>query len=433
MRQKALHDATHAPTSQPVSRDGTPFGGGHEQKLPQTSETTSDQNREIPTERSVMLPETIHSAAIDRIGAQVDAMTNELESEARLPTRVFEDLTAAGLFRQLSTRASGQPCTPREWFANGVRAAKWDGSLGWVITQGSVMFPQVQALAPRLADALASLDDRVLVGTNAGMLTVERTSGGYRLNGRSGFCSGIDGASVVFGAGPLPDGAPTDVYMFGAPTGAWTVDRDWDPVGLRGTGSHSIVANNLEINDGWTMPLLGEPMIDDPIRVVCFSQAGAWPIAMSVAATQLGISRRALDEAYEIIATKTPAPTFDLLDTRPTVRDELMHAEGRWFQAYSAASSALELVWSEANTLDRPTDRTRAMLATAAHLANIDGADIVERVWRIAGTSALSPDHPIARCSRDVRPLLGHIACNRAVLQFAAARWRGEPAEFSLA
>ena len=103
-----------------------------------------------------------------------------------------------------------------------------------------------------------------------------------------------------------------------------------------------------------------------------------------------------------------------------------MELEGRWHQALVGATDALDRLWATATAGNLPDDRERAMLATMAHLANTDAADIVARIWLLVGTSALRPDHPIARCARDVAPMTSHVSCNQAALGFAAARWRGE-------
>lgn len=147
---------------------------------------------------------------------------------------------------------------------------------------------------------------------------------------------------------------------------------------------------------------------------------------MSVAATQLGIARRALDEAYQIAGSKRPAPYFDLLDDRPTTRYELMALEGRWHRSVADISAVLERLWETALGGDLLSQRDRALQTTSAHLATIEAVDIVTHVWQLVGTSALDPAHPVARCVRDIQPMTGRISCNHAAVGYAAAVWRGE-------
>ena len=70
--------------------------------------------------------------------------------------------------------------------------------------------------------------------------------GGWELNGKISFCSGIPYSTYFMGQaltpGPDPDGPPGPFLLFVAPRGAWRMLDDWgDILGLRGSGSQSIV------------------------------------------------------------------------------------------------------------------------------------------------------------------------------------------------
>ena len=365
---------------------------------------------------------------IDRVGSEVDARTAELDRSYRFPDDLARRSVEAGLFQQLVTADLGGDADLCDWFRNGMRAAWWDGSFGWLITQGSAVSGLIVANAPKLAQRVLGSGPTATAGTNAGLLRLHLGDGPMSVDGTIPFASGCDsavGMIALAGQRGQPNSRDTVRYVCAAAP-EWEIVRDWDVVGLRGTGSHSLRANNMSIADDEWWPLDAPPASDDPLRVVNQNIGGAWPIAMSVAATQLGIAARALDESYPIVETKRPAPTFDVLDSRPTVRADLMEAEGWWFQAVRSSQAVLTELWETAVAGHDPSPRLRALLAVTAHLANRQSADIVDRVWRIVGTSALHPGSAIARCLRDVKPLLGHISCNPAVLGYAAARWRGE-------
>ena len=367
-------------------------------------------------------------AALSRAGNR-DVTALEFEGLNHLMQESATGSIAGGLFRQLLPDGGGTADDVVEWFDNAVRAACWDGSFGWVVTQGALVTAIVHVGAPALAARLEGHGGFPVAATNAGLLDAEPVGdGSFSLSGSVPFNSGCDGAAGLMVQFMLPDRPPGigALRLAYAPRARWEIVRDWDVTGLRGTGSHSTAAHGLVVDMDDMLDQFGPAQVDGPTRVLATGENGGWPIAAAVAGTQLGIARRALDEAYGVATAKAPPPTFDVLDSRPTVRRDLMEAEGRWHQAASSLRAALRAAWDAGLAGRLVSDTHRATLSTAAHLANRDSAAIVDTVDRVVGTSSLRPAHPIARCSRDVRPLLGHISCNDAVLGFAAARWRGE-------
>lgn len=375
------------------------------------------------------LRSTALAGAIDEIGALADSQYREAEEACRLSEEVYERSIGAGLFRQVVPDGSGSADDVVEWFDNSVRAACWDGSFGWVIAQGSYFTTALHAGAPELAARLEERDGFPIAATNAGVLEGKRISDKkYSLSGSVPFNSGCDGAAGMMVQFAMSDRRPgrSALRLAYAPADRWEIVRNWDVTGLRGTGSHATVANGLVVDVNDTINQFGPAEVDGPTRIMWMGDNGSWPIAAAVAATQLGIARRALDEAHVVTKTKKPPPLFDLLDDRPTVRRDLMEAEGRWHQAISSVRAALADAWETGLANEDLDDSQRATLSTSTYLANRDSAEIVDVAARVVGTASMRADHPVARCARDVRPLLGHVVSNDAVLGFAAARWRGE-------
>lgn len=151
-----------------------------------------------------------------------------------------------------------------------------------------------------------------------------------------------------------------------------------------------------------------------------------------MAATQLGIARRALDETISLVDGKAPAPTFKPMASSSAVQREISRLEGAWWAARAGVREALAELWEAAQAGD-VTISHRRKTAICNHSANAAAGRIVEDAWRLAGTSALSPAHPLARCLRDSRPLLGHISANERILEYAdQVRQSGAPLPFAL-
>jgi len=76
----------------------------------------------------------------------------------------------------------------------------------------------------------------------------EVVDGGYKVNGAWAWSSGCDHASWVVVGGPvIKDGRPVDFGSFLIPRSEYEIDDVWNVVGLRGTGSNTIVVKDVVV------------------------------------------------------------------------------------------------------------------------------------------------------------------------------------------
>lgn len=241
------------------------------------------------------------------------------------------------------------------------------------------------------------------------------------LSGSWSFNSGCQGATWIGGLalvdGDEPGSAP--LRMCWVPADRAIVIEDWDALGLRGTGSHSIQIAAQEIPMAWTIDLF-TPTANELGPYRCLVGNGNWPIAGAVAAIQLGNARRSLDEVRTLVVDKAPAPSFTPLAQNAAVQRQLSELEGIWMAATSSVEHELELLWQEAHDVGQLSPERRWRLATATAHANRAALDVVDGACRLAGTAVTSQKHRLARCLRDAHALRGHIATGGAVIELAA-------------
>ena len=98
--------------------------------------------------------------------------------------------------------------------------------------------------------------DNLVAGALAPQGNIERTAGGWRLNGRWQFGSGCDhspwfilGARV---ADPAPDGYL--IYHLVVPRADIEMDDTWHTLGMRGTGSKDLIVQDVLVPDHRAMP-----------------------------------------------------------------------------------------------------------------------------------------------------------------------------------
>jgi len=367
--------------------------------------------------------------AVD-VGREADQRWDELETACRLPADLYDRLAESGAFCQMvPSEHGGGGRTPLAWFDLGVTVASHSGSLGWIVTQGNALLTSAVVVAdPGLRDELCGVPGVRIAGANTALGVIHSAGDRFELTGRWPFASGCEGADWLVGIG-APEGSRdrSEVRYVYAPASEMRIDRDWDTLGLRGTGSHSIVTDAVRCRADQLVQFSGEPQLDHPISIAA-ARYGPWLISTSVAATQLGIARRAIDEVTTIVQTKAPPPLFEPLSQSQSAQRTLGNLNGRWNALSGAVRDALGAMWDSGCQGIEPTLDQRCNLAVANHLANAGSVEIVAEAWKLAGTSGLARSHPLARCVRDVQPLLGHVSANERILDFAEqARRTGEP------
>lgn len=357
------------------------------------------------------------------IGEDADRRWAELDEGRRLPADIFETALRAGLFRTLVPTQLGGPGThPVDWFRLGLELAWHEPSLGWVVTQGAAEMGWLTASAdPRWAAEVLADPLGLSASTIAGIgeLTIDGDTA--TASGHWAFDTGSTGATWVGGvclvAGTTTDGGLPELRFALVPVDRAEVHDDWDPTGLRGTGSHSITIAPQEIDPAWTFcPWV--PTTNDVGTHRVLVGNGNWPIASSVAAVQLGAARRALDEAKELLVTKAPAPEFVPLARNAAVQREYLRAEGLWRACRVGVESQLAVLWDDAERDGAVSAEQRVRLLAANVTASEQSVAIIESMCELTGTVALDRTHPLSRCRRDAQALRGHIAVNGQTVEY---------------
>ncbi len=168
--------------------------------------------------------------------------------------RVTDDavalLKAAGLIRLLApARYGGQEDSPRAQILANAMVAHGSAAASWVQMVCTAHTFILGRFPLACQDEVFGGDPDVLIpGTPASQGTCERADGGLLVNGRWQFCSGVDhGRWILAGARGKTDaaGKKTPSMLVIMPITDLTVEDTWHVLGMRGTGSKDIVADNI--------------------------------------------------------------------------------------------------------------------------------------------------------------------------------------------
>jgi len=171
------------------------------------------------------------------------------EAERALPDETIADMQAAGFFRVLQPRRwGGYELDMATYFEVQLALAQGDLSTAWVYGVVGVHPWLMGLLDDRAAQDLWGEDDTTLVSSSlmpAGAVT--RVPGGFRLSGRWKFSSGCQHCQWAFlGVNTsLDPDQQADRCVLLVPRSDYQIVDTWHVAGLKGTGSHDIVAKDV--------------------------------------------------------------------------------------------------------------------------------------------------------------------------------------------
>jgi alkylation response protein AidB-like acyl-CoA dehydrogenase len=353
-------------------------------------------------------------AAVARLAPEIAAAADETERARRLPQRLVDAFARAGFFRMLVPRAfGGLECDPQTAFEVVEAVARVDGSAGWIVMIGT---GTPAFIAPYVDDAvgyeLFQRDPNAVlggaIGTRGRAVAVE---GGYRVSGRWAFGSGAEhcawlasGCAIYDGDTPrlASDGQPARCVALTPRADVQILDT-WSVAGLRGTGSHDYVLEDVFVPAAYAPDPITQPR----------RQAGplysAHFMLTTHAAQALGVARHALD-AFTAQASGPPERPA-ALGGRPLAQLRLAQAEALVSAARAYVLATTEDAWTTATTDGAPSAAQRAQIRLAMTHAVQSAAQAVDLVRDAAGASAIYTTSPIERCYRDI-----HVATQHAVV-----------------
>jgi alkylation response protein AidB-like acyl-CoA dehydrogenase len=297
--------------------------------------------------------------------------------------------------------------------------ARVDGSTAWTLSIGIGSALYGGYIQPDRARELFATADCCIAGAYAPSGRGRTVPGGYRVEGRWGWASGVHQARwMVLGFAVEPEGvtegAPVMLQAL-APRADFRILDNWHVAGMRGTGSTDYEADDLFIPAAMTFRMfLDEPRHPAPL----FRLPGAF-FAAAIAVVPLGIARSSIDGLARLAAAK-PASRG-----RPPLREQTsaLYAVAKAQAMVDSASlylhDAIGAVWNSVQA-GRPVglaQRARARRA-AVHAAEAS-AEAVDLCAAAAGGHALFESEPFERALRDVRATLGHIVLARGAMEDA--------------
>ncbi len=351
------------------------------------------------------------------IADDVRQMADQVEADRCLPQALMDRLMAAGLFSIYTPRKFGGLELPLPEALRVVEeVSKLDGSTGWTVALGIANDLFTSVLPDESAARVLRSGSALIAGAPGFAVRAEPVEGGYSLTGQWSFCSGAPNATWMNVAAPIFDAetprvgasGPEMVMAFLPPRDVEIVDT-WHVTGLRGTGTHDLRVDHVFVPAEMT----GTIALAEGLRSVRDSTLARIPLFTALVLAQsppvcLGIARHAVNE-FRTLALQKERPYAPKLSEQVQVQAGLAGAEALLRSARCYWYDEVERLWATVSrggvvSLD---DRVSVRLASLVAVENSVAA--VDRLYRLAGSTAIFQSSPLERCWRDVHTAAQHV------------------------
>jgi alkylation response protein AidB-like acyl-CoA dehydrogenase len=363
--------------------------------------------------------------AIDRIAGLSDVISeggDEAQKMRRVPDETIKALVDAGFFRfTLPPELGGENASVRETIEILEAISAIDGSVGWNVMLGSEINAMAAGGMPAdIAKEVYVDNPGVIMCGGGGPGTVPsraepQADGGMRVWGQTTFISGCHNAEWCFMAAPvivdgemqnLPDGSPYFKMWF-LNRSEWEILDTWDVAGLRGSGSHDVVADGAYVPERHVPVdlMVTPPLYDNPVYRIPV----ALRLAYNKAAVALGVAKGALDTFSDLAQNKIPMLSSSTLKHRPIAQYRMGEATAGLRSVRAYVMEAMDEVEAELNNgLASPSAAaTQNARLACTHAANVC-MSVVDSIHNTAGTSGMRSYSPLERKVRDAKGCATH-------------------------
>lgn len=360
----------------------------------------------------------LHEQLVIRARELATALRSRAEkadAERSVPRESIDEIVAAGLGGRVlaPARFGGAELGLEAAFDIAVELGKACGSTAWCAallphgTHIAAMFPE-----PAQQAVFATGPDPNIAASLAPAATVVRVDGGYRITGEHHFASGVDHANWAMVSGFVEvDGRKVN-HHFLLPATEFTIRDTWFAAGMRGTGSKTIVVDDVFVADGFELPAAAVIAGDGPGTVangnVLYRQPLALHGVLTFVAPLLGVAAGAYEWFVESSRERKAQNGAKVAESE--IVQETLALAGADIDAAELLLRRILTLTTAAQPPDRD-ERARTIRDSTRATQLLTGA--VDRLLKQSGTRAFMETSPLQRMWRDAHMMASHISFTR--------------------
>jgi len=338
----------------------------------------------------------------------IEAHADDGERLRRLPTPTVKALVDADLMRMCVPAVYGGPeADPMTMVAAIEAVSIADGAAGWcsmiasTTSSMAAFLPEVSAR--EIYGDRTSVTGGVFAPNGQGVAARRDGVDGFEVTGRWAWGSGTQHCRWVLGGASCDDGT---FRLCWAPQTDVTFHDTWYTSGMRGSGSLDFSLDAAFVPAARTVqPGITRPVVDTPLaRFPNFAL-----LAAGVAATGLGIARRALDELIDLAQGKQPQFSSRSLARSGFTQIEVARADAQLRAARAFLLEQLADTWHVVMRGEEVRLDARIGIRSAAVHAATIAAAVADTAFTLAGGTAVYDTSRLGRSLRDAHVVTQHI------------------------
>lgn len=246
----------------------------------------------------------------------------------------------------------------------------------------------------------------------ADTVAVPQPDGGWRITGKKNWSTLIEGADLIALNATITDAdgnvpkdyrehvAQESMFIIPADAANISIDKTWDTLGMRATGSHTLVLDEVHVGPetyagNFRQGLIGE---------------AEWA-ALGFAGVYLGLAEKAYFEAREALKKKHLGATASGQDTDVKQLGYVQHGLGRMYTTIAIAARAMEQtaqIAIDGADGDWPVVMRKANWDIAKVATTEAAISVTDEALRLVGGAAFRRGNVLERMFRDARAGLLH-------------------------
>lgn len=219
------------------------------------------------------------------------------------------------------------------------------------------------------------------------MTTATEKNGKWTISGEKSYTSLAPLIDYFFVTATIKETEEVATFVIPQDTEGVSIKETWDSVGMRGTASHDLVLENVEIPKNY---LVKKHDAENK------SAAPGW--LLHIPACYIGIAAAARDEAVSFAADYEPASLGEPIGSLSTVQQQIGEMD---IELLSARQVLYHTALAYDEALEK--DEVKNLLQSAKVKVTNAAIDIVDRAMRIVGPQAMSESSLMQRYYNDVR------------------------------
>jgi indole-3-acetate monooxygenase len=363
--------------------------------------------------------------AFVRLLCNIRERRDEFRAQRHISADVITSLQEIGLYRAFVPEQFGGIGMGASDFLDRIeRISHADGSAGWVASFAFATKYLSSLPAATLAEIYSDTPDIVFAGAVFPPQPAVKVEGGVRVTGRWSFGSGCLSADLI-GVGIRIEGedGPPLPRMAVMPAKQVRIDPVWDTIGMKGTGSHDLVVEDVFVPDHYILIRGAAPTINTS----AYAYPGLCMAAQVLAICGFGAARAALDHVIEISGTARSITGAPSLGDRANVQIHVAECEAKLRAARSWFYAATDAVWTKVSAGHPvPREAVIELRLASSHIART-GAEVARACFEMTGTMGIFSANPLSQYLTDAMVTAQHAFLNEGTFMQAGQGLLGHP------